>query len=436
MSSTIERLRTAHHLALRAQHSADMNAASLIRTWPLVAAAAHAAFWTLPEVSRPGNLLVERISLDARSLGESLKRQIWPGPGKLDSALLQVVSAFENASNRSAMALSPAESTEATRIIASSLWTTSQLIGRATRDFAFDIRIDRDKLDDTRSQVSVLATDTRRRFNAVEQLAAGALNGRPNTALGSVAGQLTQAVATWDIEAHRALLINRSTAVLHVLAHQEAASVKALELFVDQADASGILDLTTAGRLRPILTDSAESWNQVCDIAAELSFGQTAVPMTLIDAATGLREAFQEAAKCSDAKNQSEILSAFSSHLASAVTVSAACRDLIADGELRAPARALARVAAERLPDLVESQVDPVAIHRGLSVPLTKDARNLLEGAVARAFIDADEAVNRSAGLDGFRETGLPDRSTSEWSQSNDAPARHSVSSPVVAPLR
>lgn len=41
-------------------------------------------------------------------------------------------------------------------------------------------------------------------------------------------------MAAWDVESRGALLSNRSTAILHVLAHQEAASVKVFELFVDQ----------------------------------------------------------------------------------------------------------------------------------------------------------------------------------------------------------
>ena len=49
--------------------------------------------------------------------------------------------------------------------------------------------------------------------------------------------------------------------------------MKALELFIDQAGDRGVIDPTTAGRLRPIFADSANSWAQLRDVAAELSFG-------------------------------------------------------------------------------------------------------------------------------------------------------------------
>jgi hypothetical protein len=99
-----------------------------------------------------------------------------------------------------------------------------------------------------------------------------------------------------------------------------------------------------------------------------------------------------------------------SGHLASAVTICAATRDLIAEGELRAPARAIARAVREQWPHLDQAVVDPRDIQRGVSVPLPDQARGLLAEPADRAFLAADEAVNRSAGLDAlYRSPGGAD---------------------------
>ena len=400
MSSTIEQLRIAHRLALRAQHAVAFDTAALVRTWPRLAVAAHEAHRCIPEMGHFDDQVVERIALDAKSLGETIERQPWPGRGEPDGDLLQVAVAFERVAAGGGATMSAADIAEAQRLVTSSLWTTSQLVGRSTRELAFDLRLDRKNFNPSLAQSARLATDNHRRFNAVEQLAANSLRNRPSPVTRDVVGQLRHAIATWDVESHRALLSNRSTAVLHVLAHQEAASVKAFELFVDQASDNGILDLTTAGRLRPVLNDSSASWAELRDVAADLSFGHTAVPLTIIDAANDLRERFQDAIRTADPEDYRLVLSALSGHLASAVTISAAGRDLITDGELRAPARALARMSAVQRPDIIVSPVDPVAIHRGLSIPLTDHARLLLDAPAARVFLDADEVLNRASGVD------------------------------------
>lgn len=401
MSSIIERLRIAHRLALRAQHTSEFDTAALVRTWPRVAAAAAETFQSIPGTGAGGDLVVERIALDARSLGETIDRQPWPGTGRQDLALLQVAAALEGAASAGGESPVPqVDVAEARRLITSSLWTTAQLLGRTACDHAFDVRFDRKNFDADRGQVALLAKDTHRRFNAVEQLAAGSLRGRISTPASDVAGDLRRAVATWDVEAHRALLSNRSTTVLHVLAHQEAASVKAFEVFVDHARDGRVIDPVTAERLRPVLGDASASWAQLRDTAAEFSFANTAVPVAFIDAATGLRERFHDAIGTAGLEDHSQILGALTGHLASAVTISAAARDLITDGEMRAPARAIARLLAEQRPDLVAAPVDANAIHRGQSVRLTPEARDLLDEPARRVFRDADEALNRAAGLD------------------------------------
>ena len=100
-----------------------------------------------------------------------------------------------------------------------------------------------------------------------------------------------------------------------------------------------------------------------------------------------------------------EILEAMSGHLASSLTIAASTRDLIGDRELRGPARAIARVIAERNPEIKSAIVDPVDVYRGVSVPLPEPARVLFEPLVQQCFLDANEMVNRAAGLDTLYRT-------------------------------
>ena len=84
MSTITEQLRVAFHLALRAQHTSEFDAAALVRAWPRLAGAAWSVHHSLASSTSNSDLLVERIALDAQYLGATVERQAWPGPGKPD----------------------------------------------------------------------------------------------------------------------------------------------------------------------------------------------------------------------------------------------------------------------------------------------------------------------------------------------------------------
>jgi hypothetical protein len=402
MASAVEHLRVAHRLALGALHDSEADAAGLVRAWPRLAQAAHTVARALPDDTGDEDRVLQRIGLDALSLAEVTSELRWPGNVPPDPALMRVAAVFEGvAAMAGTGSMLAGDVAEARRLILGSLWTTARLVGRATRDHSYDVGLDHQHLEGVRSRTARAAMDLYRRFNAVEQLACLALRDTaPGKSENGPTSRLRQAIAIWDVEAHRALLTNRSTAALHVLAHQQAASVEAFRLFVDRATAGGVIDPLTHQRLMPVLADSSSSWGRLRDTAAEFCFGSTPLPESLLDAATDLRERFQDAVRPPGLGDRRETLAALSGHLASAVTICAATRDLIAAGELRAPARAIARAVREQWPNLVEAVVDPRDIQRGASVPLPDQARSLLAEPAARAFIAADEAVNRGAGLD------------------------------------
>ena len=275
MNSAIERLRITQHLALRASQGEVIDSAAAVRAWPRVAQAAHHANSMLGIDVGANDRVVERIALDATSLARSHSRQPWPGAGPRDQALLQVAAGFQAVVESARSTPTDADAIhEAQALIASSLWVTARLVSRAARDHSYDIRFDSSLSTAQRVSIRSVAMDTHRRLNAVEQLALRGTNHRPGPD-GGVVADLRQAVATWDVEAHRALLHHRSTLVLHVLARQETLTVKAFHQFVDNATATGLIDPFTRQRLTPALSQLPESWTAVGDISSDYSFATT-----------------------------------------------------------------------------------------------------------------------------------------------------------------
>ena len=437
MTGFIERLHIAHRLALRASQGEDIDAAAAVRAWPRVAQAARQANLVLSD-AHTDDRVVERIALDATSLARSHSRQPWPGVGPRDQALLQVAAGLHSAAEATNLAPTDADTVhEAQTLIASSLWVTAQLVSRAARDHSYDIRFDGTLNSAQRVSIGSLARDTHRRLNAVEQLALSGMNHQPRLE-GGVAADLRQAVATWDVQAHRALLQHRSTMVLHILARQEALSVMAFHQFVDNAARTGIIDPFTRQRLTPALSALPASWTAVGDLASEFSFAATPVPRSFIHAAEDLRGRFQDAMSLATPDDHRDILDAMSGHLASSLTIAASTRDLIGDRELRGPARAIARVIAERHPEIKSALVDPVDVYRGVSVPLPEPARVLFEPLVQQCFLDANEMVNRTAGLDALYRMRLNGRvsETTGHLPSVPCPPQNPNRTPSPAPSR
>ncbi|MFI5426551.1 hypothetical protein [Aeromicrobium sp. UC242_57] len=140
MSKAIEHLRVAHHLALKAHHSSEFDAAALMRTWPRLALAVRDVEQALGLADH--DRVVERISADAEAIAVTLGNQLWPGPGGTDSSLTAICRALGTTAEhaRSTQVDSKAQG-EARRLIASIMWTTSRLVGQANRDLHFDLTV-------------------------------------------------------------------------------------------------------------------------------------------------------------------------------------------------------------------------------------------------------------------------------------------------------
>jgi len=403
MSDALESLHTAHRLALRAQAATSRTVAGQTQTWPYLARIALQAARTL---SLPRVELIERIDLAAQSFRDKIERTDWPGQPN-ESALLQVAARLHATARQAPkQPLSDAEKAEAERLILSSLWTTANVVSRSARDGLCELRFpasaDRGVAAGTGDRAGTLdrLKETYVRYNAIEQLALNGLRDAPQTGADSAVSSLKQAVARWDVEAHRGLMTHRSTAVLHVLSHQQAASAKALQVFLYAAKDAEAIDSLTLERLAPVLDRSVSAWLDLSNLAADLSFAATRVPVPLLDSATELRERLHEGIASAHPAEHPEIFTALSAHLASSVSVAAATHDIISTGELRGPAGAVARQMAEHYPERTGSLVDPRDVYRGRTIVLPREIRQVLDAPAWQCMAHANDALNRSSGLD------------------------------------
>ena len=399
--TAIDRLRAAERAGrLLQKRATGTQAAALVLGWPAVAQNAHAVWKAMPAATRGDGRTFERIALAAASFGHAGGRQLWPADGQPDGRLAPIAKSLATAAESArAEPMTASDVVEGQRLMLSTLWAASAAIATAARDHSFDVRYDKALPDPRRQKVSELAFDASRRFGVAEQLAVGALLRPSERNVEPAAHDLRRAVARWDIEAHRALLGHRTTATLHVVSYHQADFALRIRQFVGAAAGDGVIDRFTHERLAPVFDQCHQAWRDVLDVASEFSFANVQLPTALYDAGTDLHNKLQLMPP-QTAEGHRDVLSTVSEHLVSSLDVAQVSRDLVGEGELRAPARAIARVLAERSPDLEESMVSPLDIHRGATVPLPAEARDVLEAPTVRAVDVAAEAVSRSAGLD------------------------------------
>ena len=391
----------------------------------------------MPAATRGDGRTFERIALAAASFGHAGGRHLWPADGEPDARLAPIAKSLATAAESArAKPMTASDVVEGQRLMLSTLWAASAAIATAARDHSFDVRYDKALPDARRQKVSALAFDTSRRFEVAEQLAVGALLRPSERNVEPAAHDLRKAVTRWDIEAHRALLGHRTTATLHVVSYHQADFALRIRQFVGAAAGHGVIDRFTNERLAPVFDQGHQAWRDVLDVASEFSFANVQVPTALYDAGTDLHNKLQLTPPES-AEGHRDVLSAVSEHLASSLDVAQVSRDLIGEGELRAPARAIARVLAERSPDLEESVVSPIDIHRGATVLLPREARAVLESPTTRAVDVAAEAVSRSAGLDArYRRPAEPETNYTSCRPTNEPPTLGMATPRTSGPAR
>lgn len=415
MASALESLRAAERAAQRASMRVDLDVASFARSWPYVTAAARAASQKV-EFDDP-SLTIQRIALIGDGHHEANQRHAWPGPGNLDDDCARIVrKLLDVAASRTE--LQGPEGKEAHRLIVSTLWVVSHVLARESRDHLSDLRYTHTHTSHGRSSTRIprpvewqrqaFVSDTIGRATTCEYLAESALHDHP-TGIDVWAGDLSHAVAAWDLEVHRALLTLRSTSTLALVGRVEASMHAGLGAVLAKAAPDSAIAPDTADRLVPVLGRVGDAWEAMVQRVFELSWGSDPVPQSLLRSADNLRDQFQNATiPGSTAASRVVMIEAISSYLSSSLASSVAARELLHDGELRAPARAINAILLRELDanprafrqEGVAALVAPRDLHRGVAVPIPKVIRDLIAPELSNVCVESVEALRRSVRLE------------------------------------
>lgn len=395
MATSTEHLRTAERIALRARHATGADPGELVRGWSRLTQAALTTHETL-QLEDPSRI-VERIAAATSALESAGRKREWPGPGSADPILAQAAAAVRTAGRASAPT-KPEERAEAEQALHSTLWVVANLVGDQADDHRIDLRIDR--VPDT-EDIQAAAGDVHRRMKAMEQLAMeAALRIMPSSGYPATAS-LATALAHWDLVAHRALLTERSTAVLHTVAHQEVAIAETFRGAIERAKTTGVIDDVTADRLMPTLTSASRAWTAVNELVADLSFGSAAPADTIISTSETLRGELAKTRDISYPDTGRELLTQFNGHLSTSLSISAAARDLLEEQDLRAPARGVNNLLrAEESKTRVKPLVEPMDVYLGRSIELPQKIRLLLRDTIEQACEAISESLHRAAAFD------------------------------------
>ena len=395
MATSTEHLRTAERISLRARHAPGADPGELVRGWSRLTQAALTTHDAL-QLEDPSRI-VERIAAATSALESAGRKREWPGPGSADPLLAQAAAAIRTAGSASGPA-NLEQRADAAQALHSTLWVVANLVGDRADEHRIDLRIDR--VPDT-EEIQAAASDVHRRMKAMEQLAMeAALRIMPSSSYPMTAS-LATALANWDLTAHRALLTERSTAVLHTVAHQEVTIAETFRGAIERAVTTGVIDEVTADRLMPTLTSASRAWAEVNEIVADLSFGSSAPADTIISTSETLRGELAKTWDISDPETSRELLTQFNGHLSTSLSISAAARDLLEEQDLRAPARGVNNLLrAEESKTRVKPLVEPMDVYLGRSIELPPKVRLVLRDSIDQACEANSEPLKRAAAFD------------------------------------
>lgn len=417
---SLQAVRDAHEAALRlpqiaSDRSPAQNAVHAVRAWPYLTAAAAAAVtrFESPDAGRT----LERIAITGRATHVPAENALWPGLGPIDPMAHRLVTHLQQISQRDTDSLSAEDRAEAARLIISSVWVIAEHTRRAIDRYADELLDVGDKGAQLRAQVLTAG----RHVHAGSHVAVTSLRApRPqdDTAVG-----VSQALATWDIEAHRALLGSRATLTLHAVAELEVQTVHRLRIAMQYA--GGEVQQIDATDLRPVLDALDETrtrWEAVAGITAEFGTNFEPLPRQLLEAGRNLgRRLGQEVHSPATEDHQRQLLAVHHSHLGSLVSIASTAADLARDGGLMAPSGAVEAAIRARNPSY------PVYNPPGRSVRLPHVAREELFEALDATSSAAIRALQSSSPLDTVYRSPAAAAST--------LPASRRVPVPALPPL-
>jgi hypothetical protein len=367
------------------------------------------------------------------SLMKAARRRSWPGEGPADERLLQVCENLETAADllaRRRTDVRPMRPEVRADLEAAKARLMHVLYVGA---HGVQVALNRDLRDlavlPARKRAALPAgsvertAEARDRMAAFEQLAGAYVSGTFPAALQGEhkprpePDRLRQALATWDVQAHRALAGASTAATMTLIAQTQAHTAFASQTLLRAAAETGAIDPHQyRSRLAPALESVQAAWVALARTGAQLapSDGRR-LDRDLVMAANEIRAAMLELVHACTAHASADTLAATvdlrqASHtlalgLATSTDLAYAVRDATADPQLQGSTRAVNAIAmaleAHGPHGNVSSQawVRPVDHAQDRSVALPDTVRDSLTAAADRAAYAATTASGAAAFL-------------------------------------
>ena len=295
------------------------DAGTLLRSWPTMVAVAEDLWASLPG-RRPGvderdrpmtSLAAQAATIEASLTG----RKAWPGQGPTNPRLDQMTQTLINAAAlvRRYGAEIPHEQPDSHRDLEAArtrimhgLYLTAHAVNVALHDNG------RDRVNDAResgrrihlaqhhSPYAVAPTGAWiDRMSACENTARSYLSDRFAQALAGEAirpvedpSRLTQALANWDIQSHRALARQLEPSNILLITRTQGLIAGASMVLVDAAATAGILE--PSDRLVPAIADAGRSWSNLASRWGDLAPPGARIQEPLARAAAEVRAAYRQ----------------------------------------------------------------------------------------------------------------------------------------------
>lgn len=404
------------------------DAKARVRSWGEVVEAAADLWASIPDASN--NPSMRRIAELTQGLHRTHMRSGWPGAGPGDPHLESIAASLSRAAElvgarrhpTAVLSLPGQRDAEAARTrLMHVLYVSAHSVGVALGHHARDLQ----RRLDTRQSIPTgdslkHARDTKERVAAVERLAGAFLHPRWPAALTGEhrdranLQRLEQALARWDLQAHRSLAAPPTTANLTWTARVQQDIVVAAAVVASAAARLGHLPAESVERARSALAQLDHAWAALATDLTALQGRQRRLDPELLLAGREVQAALrdithQHAGLAAPREIAARVdLAAAAGHLhqslTAAVDLAHVTRDALCDPELTVAARgahamAISSAAAQGM----AAWVDAGSLHHNHQVPLPQPVRQALTDRADQLVQAALTADSVSAGLQRFR---------------------------------
>jgi hypothetical protein len=277
----------------------EMDAAMMVRTWGEVVQAAGELWQALPPVTPPqpltgehlpdsADLAIQQLAATSEAMHRTGRGRAWPGDGPADECLLRIAESFTRAADLISRHTTPSpplseperrDLRAARTRIMHTLYIGSHgvavAVGRRARELEMKMAA-RGALTTGDSLRQARAAHAR--LTAFEQHAGAVVKGTyPRELAGEhreppAASRLAQALAAWDVQAHRTLIGEVNTADLMLTARTQSLVLAACNTLTRVAADFGQLDRQQyITRLSPAVETSQERWETMARLWKDLT---------------------------------------------------------------------------------------------------------------------------------------------------------------------